>query len=126
MKINLETVEGPKEIEIKPLGGVTATMLLSRLLKKFGKPLGKYMQANKGMSLLEVDLDSLPLDILDEAELTYAMTVLLSKSTVDGKVIDPDALFVGCSDSLLKASFAALKLNFGASFSRLVSAKPTP
>jgi len=126
MKLTLETVDGPKEIEIKPLGGVTATMLLSRLLKKFGKPLGKYMQANKGVDLLKIGIDSLPLDILDEAELTHAMTVLLSKATVDGKVIDPDSIFTGCSDSLLKASFAALKLNFGASFIRLVSPKPTP
>jgi len=123
MVINLETVDGPKDIDIKPLGGVTATMLLSRLLKKFGKPLGKFLQDNKGVDLLKLDVESIPFEILDEAELAYAMTTLLSKATIDGKTFDPDSTFAGCSDEFFKASLAALKLNFGASFKRLVSPK---
>lgn len=139
MQIELETSTGPQTITINPLGAVTASQLLTRLLRVFGHPIGKWLEqrqkaekeklkkahetgevVEKAKELDFEFISSLPWDVLNEDEVTRAINALTVKCSIDGKQIDADTLFAGCTDQLLRLAYESAYLNFGSAFKRLV------
>lgn len=133
MKLTLESVNGPVEIETKRMGAIDAAALCAKIFNIWGKDAVEAAKTvyslQGGVDLQTFDVSSLPTGILDKPELASTIRALCAKHlvTIDDKQVtfDPNELFAGCLDQLGILVAITLKEEFGGFFKRRFAATLT-